>query len=347
MSSPDSAPAAAVFGCAGLGLSEDERRFFGDARPLGLILFERNCRDPAQLGALVEAFREAVGRARAPVLVDQEGGRVARLKPPHWRAAPPAARFGELARHDRGAAVEAVRLNAQLIGAELAALGVSINCAPVADVPVADGHDVIGDRAFSAAPETVTALARAACEGLLEAGVLPVIKHLPGHGRARADSHRELPRVDASLEVLRRADFAPFRALADMPWAMTAHVLYSAVDARAPATVSPKVIAEVIRGEIGFEGVLVSDDLSMEALSGSLGARAGTALAAGCDVVLHCSGALAEMIEVAEAIGPVSAEGSRRLERAAAMARRPGRGDAAELLARLDELLSPPGRARP
>ena len=345
MSSDKSLPIPAIFGCAGLGLADDERRFFRDADPLGFILFERNCRDPDQVKDLITALRDAVGRGDAPVLIDQEGGRVARLKPPHWRLPPAAARFGALAEQDIEAAVEAARLNARLVAHDLHALDISVDCAPVADVPAAGGHDVIGDRAFSVVPDRVGTLARAVCEGLLEGGVLPVVKHIPGHGRAAEDSHREPPVVEASRDELRRVDFAPFHALSDMPWAMTAHVVYTAVDPEAPATTSSLVINDVIRGEIGFDGVLLSDDLSMGALNGAWEARAGAALAAGCDLVLHCTGELAAMVEIAAAVGRLSADAQRRLERAAAMIRPPREVEPAESLVRLERLLSAPVEA--
>ncbi len=326
-----------------------ERRLFREANPLGFILFERNCRDPEQVRDLVAALRQAVGRADAPVLIDQEGGRVARLGPPHWRLPPPPACFGELVARDPAPAVaaEAARLNARLIADDLYALGITVDCAPLADVLDASGHGVIGDRAFSARSDEVAALARAFCQGLLEGGVLPVIKHIPGHGRARVDSHRRRPVVEAPRQELRRRDFAPFKALNDMPWAMTAHVVYSTLDPDSPATVSALVIAGVIRGEIGFDGLLLSDDVSMAALSGSLAARTRAALGAGCDVVLHCSGELSEMAEVAEAAGPLSAAAQRRLARAAAMIGRPRAMEPAALLERLQRLLSTPAEARP
>ncbi len=335
---PMTPPLAVIFGLAGTALGEAERRFFADVRPLGFILFARNCESPEQVRALVRALRETVERETAPVLIDQEGGRVARLGPPHWRKAPAAGRFGALARRAPEAAEEAARLNARLLAAELLDLGITVDCAPVLDVRARDGHDVIGDRAFSDDPEIVARLGRAAVDGFLAGGVAPAIKHMPGHGRARADSHHALPVVDAPLEALRRCDFAPFRALADAPWGMTAHVAYAALDPL-PATVSARVIDAVIRGEIGFDGVLVSDDLAMEALSGALGARAAAALAAGCDVVLHCSGALDAMREIAAAARPLD---EAALERLAAAEARPRAGapfDAAAARARLDALL--------
>jgi beta-N-acetylhexosaminidase len=267
--------------------------------------------------ALVQDLRESVSRDDAPVLIDQEGGRVARLKPPHWRAAPAAGRIGALAARDRASALEAARLNATLIGHELADLGIDVDCAPVLDLQLPGAHaGVVGDRAFAAEPEVVAALGRGVCEGLLDAGVAPVIKHMPGHGRALVDSHEALPRVTASLAELRESDFVPFERLATMPWGMTCHVVYAAIDPERPATTSSKVIAEIIRGEIGFEGVLLSDDLSMEALAGGLGERAARAVAAGCDVVLHCNGRLVEMREVAAAAGELSAAAATRLRSA-------------------------------
>lgn len=310
------APKAAIFGCAGPALTAQERAFFAANNPLGFILFARNVATPDQVRLLVKSFRDAVGRPDAPVLIDQEGGRVARLKPPHWRAAPAAARIAALADGDADAACEAAWLNARLIGAELRALGIDVDCAPVADVPVAGSHNVIGDRAYGTDPGRVATIARAAALGFIDAGVLPVIKHIPGHGRARADSHLELPVVDTPREVLETTDFVPFRALADMPWAMTAHVLYTALDRERPATTSPTIIREIIRGRIGFQGVLVSDDLSMKALGGTFGDRARAALAAGCDVALHCNGDMTEMQEIAAAAPALTAEAQARLERA-------------------------------
>ena len=332
-------PRAVIFGCAGPRLGAGERRFFAAARPLGFILFERNCETAKQVRALVDSLRDAVGRAGAPVLIDQEGGRVARLRPPEWRAAPAAERFGELARHDLAAAREAARLNARLIAAELHELGISVNCAPVLDVPAPGAHDVIGNRAFGADPRIVAVLGAEVCAGLLAGGVLPLIKHTPGHGHAMCDSHLDVPVVDAPLEALRETDFAPFRALADTPWAMTAHVVYTALD-DLPATVSRRVIEDVIRGEIGFGGLLVTDDLSMAALSGGLGQRARAALAAGCDVVLHCGGDLDEMGEVADAVGPLSDAAQARVAAAEARRTPPEPIDTARAAARLDSRLA-------
>jgi beta-N-acetylhexosaminidase len=309
-------PSAVIFGCAGTELSAAERDFFQAAAPLGFILFQRNCASPAQVAALVAALRQAIDRPDALVLIDQEGGRVARLKPPHWPAYPAAAALGALGAQ----AEEAVRLGARLIAADLAALGVSVDCLPVLDLPVGAADKVIGDRAYGDDAARVAALGRAACEGLLAGGVLPVLKHIPGHGRAFVDSHAALPTVAAARADLEARDFAPFRALADMPLAMTAHIVYTAIDPERPATLSARVIDEVIRAHIGFDGLLLTDDLSMRALGGGFGERAAAALGAGCDVVLHCNGDMAEMRAVAAAVPPLAAAGRRRL--AAAQARR-------------------------
>jgi beta-N-acetylhexosaminidase len=310
------APLAILFGCAGERLSAAERAFFADADPLGFMLFQRNCREPDQVRALVAEMRDCVGRDDAPVLVDQEGGRVARLKPPHWRRYPAPAQLAALPE-----AEEAVWLGARLIADELAGLGVTIDCLPVLDLPVADADGVIGDRAYGSDPTQVARLGRVACEGLLAGGVLPVVKHMPGHGRARVDSHRALPVVDADVGLLEETDFAPFRALADMPWAMTAHVVFGALDARRPATLSPMVIDRVIRGSIGFAGVLVSDDIGMGALAGGFGERAAGALAAGCDLAMHCSGRLDEMAAAAAAASPLRPEAAARIARGEALRR--------------------------
>lgn len=312
MSADAERPRAAVFGCAGERLSEWEARFFADTDPVGFILFRRNCRSPGQVRELVAALRETVERADAPVLIDQEGGRVARLGPPNWRAYPAA---GDIAALPDPLADEAARLGARLIADDLAQLGVTVDCLPVLDLPAVDADPVIGDRAYGSDPARAATLGEAAASGLLGGGVLPVIKHIPGHGRARVDSHLACPIVEASHEELSRSDFAPFRALAHMPWAMTAHIVYRALDPDMPATLSRRVIGDIIRGEIGFVGVLVSDDLSMQALGGGLGERAARALAAGCDLVLHCNGDPAEMEAVAAATGPLSAAAAARLER--------------------------------
>jgi beta-N-acetylhexosaminidase len=289
----------AIYGCTGPALSASERDFFRDVQPWGFILFARNIEEPDQVRALVAALRETVGDHSAPVLIDQEGGRVARLKPPIWHQRPPAARFGAVYVENPENAREATYLNARLIAHDLAQLGINVDCLPVLDVPVPGAHDVIGDRAFAADPATIIDLGRAQIEGLMEGGVLPVMKHIPGHGRAGADSHLALPRVTASREELSASDFVTFRSLDSCPIAMTAHVVYDSIDPQRPATTSPKVIRDVIRGEIGFDGLLMSDDLSMQALDGPLEVRAKAALFAGCDVVLHCNGSMDEMKDVA------------------------------------------------
>jgi beta-N-acetylhexosaminidase len=260
-----------------------------------------------------------VGRGVAPVLIDQEGGRVARLCPPEWRAYPAAA---EIAARSDPIALEAARLSARLMAEDLFELGVTVDAAPVLDLPACGADRVIGNRAWGAEPARVARFGRAVCEGLLAGGVLPIIKHIPGHGRARVDSHKALPHVDDERTALSRADFAPFRALADMPWAMTAHIVYTAIDNAAPATLSRVVIDSVIRGEIGFDGVLVSDDVSMGALAGSFAERTRRALDAGCDLVLHCNGDMREMEEVAASARPLTSESQARVERAEALRRR-------------------------
>jgi beta-N-acetylhexosaminidase len=309
---PDNAPLAVVLGCSGERLTVPERDFFAAADPVGFILFRRNCASPDQVRDLVASLRGCIGRDDAPVLIDQEGGRVARLHPPHWRRYPSAARLASL---PDPSAETATRLGARLIADDLARLGITVDCLPVLDLPVSGADPVIGDRAYGSDPERVARLAGAVCAGLLDGAVLPILKHIPGHGRARVDSHSACPRVETSYKELANSDFAPFRALAAMPWAMTAHIVYSAIDPRAPATLSARVIAEVIRGEVGFDGVLISDDLSMRALGGGLGERTRQALAAGCDLALHCNGDPAEMEEVVSAARPISALTAVRLGR--------------------------------
>ena len=330
--------APVVFGCSGLRLTGDERRFFAKLRPLGFILFARNCDNPAQVKELVGELRDAIACPQAPVMIDQEGGRVARLKAPHWRLPPPAKPFGQLYARAPAAAREAARLNARLIAHDLERLGIDVDCAPVLDLPMPDAHDIIGDRAFSDRPEPMVALAHAFCEGLAEGGVAPVIKHIPGHGRARADSHVTLPVVEASEKDLEARDWEPFRQLNDSPWAMTAHVLYRSLDAERPATVSPKVISRVIRGAIGFDRVLISDDIGMSALGGGFAERGAASLDAGCDVVLHCSGKLDEMRQAADGLAPTSPKAAKRLESALKRAQ-PSSFDRASALARLSALL--------
>jgi beta-N-acetylhexosaminidase len=290
--------------------------------------------------ALVADLRAAAGRPDAPVLIDQEGGRVARLRPPHWPLRPPAERLGALARRDLEAGREAATLHARLIAADLAALGISVDCAPVLDLALPRRTKAIGDRALAADPGLVARLGQAMIEGFLAGGVLPVIKHLPGHGRARRDSHVGLPVVAAGAEVMARTDWLPFRACRRAPLAITAHVLYPALDPARPATLSPTIVAEVIRGRIGFQGALLSDDLSMGALRGTLFERTAAARAAGCDLALHCNGKLAEMAEVLDAAGSLEGAGAARAEAALARLRAPRPFDVAAGQARLDRLLA-------
>jgi beta-N-acetylhexosaminidase len=295
--------------------------------------------------SLVTTLRDVVGRD-APVLIDQEGGRVQRLGPPHWPKYPPGAAYARLYDRDRAAGLAAARLGARLIAADLAALGIDVDCLPLADVPTADGNPVIGDRAYGDEPEKVAAIAAALADGLREGGVLPVLKHLPGHGRATADSHEKLPIVMTDRSVLERTDFAAFRPLAELPLGMTAHVVYAAVDPDEPATTSATVIADVIRGTIGFTGLLMSDDVSMQALSGSIAARTRAALAAGCDVALHCNGTAAEMREVASEAPPLAGSAARRADAALAARRAPQPLDVAAARERFARIMADqPGAA--
>jgi beta-N-acetylhexosaminidase len=329
---------AAIYGCSGPVLTEAERDFFGEVRPWGFILFRRNVETPDQVRTLVADLRTSIDDPDAPVLIDQEGGRVQRLGPPHWPKYPPGAAWLR-STNDPSTARELVRLGARLMAHDLKALGITVDCVPVMDVPVPGAHDIIGDRAYAQDPGTVTRLGRAAAEGLLAGGVLPVIKHIPGHGRAFADSHKDLPVVHADFETLDGWDFAPFKAMSDMPMAMTAHVVYDAVDPKRPATTSKKAI-RMIREHLGFHGLLMTDDLSMQALSGSLTDRAETALKAGCDVVLHCNGQMDEMKAVAKGVGKL--KGRAKARAAAALARMvhtPEPLDVVEARARLDAAL--------
>src|SRR5277367_6483528 len=289
---------AFITGVAGPALTNEERQFLRDAQPWGFIVFLRNIAGPDPLRRLIGEFRSAVGRD-APVLIDQEGGRVQRLGPPHWPSYPPGALFGQLYDLEPTLGLSAARLSARLIAADLSELGISVDCLPLADVPVAGADAVIGDRAYGTEPEKVAAIARAVTEGLEQGGILPVLKHIPGHGRATADTHFRLPRVDTPQAELERVDFAAFQPLADLPMAMTAHVVFSALDPAQPATTSATMVQQVIRGVIGFQGLLMSDDVSMNALAGSIAERTRAIVAAGCDMVLHCNGKLEEMRQVA------------------------------------------------
>jgi beta-N-acetylhexosaminidase len=309
-------PACAfITGIEGPVLAPAERAFLRAADPWGFILFKRNVEQPSQVQRLVAELREAVGRD-APVLIDQEGGRVQRIGPPHWPTYPAGSAYGALYDLDHAAGLEAARLGARLIASDLTALGIDVDCVPLADVPVAGADPVIGGRAYGDTADKVSAIAQAVAAGLMDGGVLPVLKHLPGHGRANADSHERLPMVEADRATLEASDFQAFRPLAKLPLGMSAHVVYTAVDSDEPATTSRQVIAEVIRGWIGFDGALMSDDLTMNALSGSLAERARAALAAGCDLALHCNGKMHEMEQIAREAPRLAGEAARRTQAA-------------------------------
>ncbi len=329
---------AFIAGCEGLSLSDAEAAFFRETQPWGLILFARNVDTREQIAALTAHFRDIAGRPDAPVLIDQEGGRVQRMRAPNWRAYPPGRAYAELYARDAIAGLRATRLVYRLLAQDLVEAGINVDCVPVLDVPQPGSHDIIGDRAFGMMPDQVALLGGAAAQGLMDGGVLAIIKHIPGHGRAFADSHLELPVVDAPLAELELVDFPPFAALADIPMAMTAHVVYSAIDPEACCTLSRKVIGQVIRGQIGFDGLLMSDDLSMKALKGSYADRTRAALSAGCDVVLHCNGAMAEMREVAAAAGPLEGASLARAERALSFLRSPQPFDEAAAVSALEQL---------
>jgi beta-N-acetylhexosaminidase len=320
---------AFISGCSGTSLNDAEREFFARERPCGFVLFARNCVSPEQLRALVASYREAVGSDDVLVLIDQEGGRVQRLRPPHWRDMPPARSYGLLYERDPEAAKRAAFAGARLMAQELLDCGINVNCTPVLDLPQQGAHEIIGDRAFGSDPDMVIALGRAVMDGTLAGGVLPVIKHVPGHGRALADSHLSLPHIDASQAELEAYDFVPFRALRDAPLAMTAHVLMPAFDDRRPATISPVIMGEVIRGFIGLDGLVMSDDIGMRALRGPFAERAREVIAAGCDVVLHCSGDFAEMVATASAAPPLDGIAAERLARAIRQLRPPQAFDVA------------------
>jgi beta-N-acetylhexosaminidase len=313
---------AFIIGLAGLEITAGERAFIREAQPWGLIIFKRNVNTPAQVTELSRSFRGAVGR-QAPVLVDQEGGRVQRLGPPHWPNYPPGARYGALYDREKSLGLACARLAGHLIAADLINVGLDVDCLPIADVPAPGGDPVIGDRAYGTEPSKVAAIAAAIAQGLQAGGVLPVLKHLPGHGRASADSHHKLPVVDTSRATLEASDFAAFKPLAHLPLGMTAHVVFSAIDPAQPATTSVTMVQQVIRGFIGFQGLLMSDDVSMGALSGTIAERSQAALRAGCDVVLHCNGDLAEMTAVAGAVPELTGEAARRADAALAARRAP------------------------
>jgi beta-N-acetylhexosaminidase len=336
---------AFITGISGLSLTDAERAFLRDAQPWGVILFKRNIETPDQVRALTAACRDALGRD-APVFVDQEGGRVQRLSAPHWPAYPPARAFGDIYDRDRDQGLHAATLGSRLIASDLRQVGIDADCLPVADVPVAGADQVIGDRAYGVEPGKVAELAKAAADGLLAEGVLPVVKHVPGHGRATADSHHALPVVQADRATLEATDFAPFRALSSLPMAMTAHVVFSAIDPVAPVTTSAIMVRDVIRNFIGFQGLLMSDDVSMKALSGTLAERSTAALAAGCDVVLHCNGDMTEMEAVASASPVLGGEAGRRADAALSLRAAPQPFDVAQSRALFAQMMSPHAAGR-
>ena len=331
---------AFICGLQGTELSEDERAFLREARPWGAILFKRNIADPWQVRRLCRAVREVLG-PDAPLLIDQEGGRVQRIGPPHMRAYPPGSAYGRLYELNPLLGVEAARIGAKLIALDLLALGINVDCVPILDVPVEGGTQAIGDRALGSTVDSVTTLGAAQIEGLMSGGVLPVMKHIPGHGRATVDSHKELPRAEATLAELEAQDFAPFRLLAaKCPLGMTAHVVFSEIDPTTPATLSASIIGRMIRERIGFDGALMSDDISMGALSGDFRGRAEAAIRAGCDLVLHCNGDLAEASEVAAGAPELEGEALRRTDGALAARQKPDQVDRPALEARFDALLA-------
>jgi len=331
---------AAIYAPEGLELTRDERRFFKDADPAAFILFRRNCEDPQQLQRLTDSLRDLTGRADLPILIDQEGGRVARMRPPVWPAFPAAERFADLYRAAPSSAIEAARSNARALALMLRSCGINVDALPLLDVRQEGASDIIGDRALGSEPMQVAALGRAVLDGLASAGVVGIIKHMPGHGRALVDSHKELPVVTASAEEL-ESDLEPFERLAWAPMGMTAHVIYTAWDPDRPASMSPIVIGNIIRGRIGFDGWLMSDDIGMEALKGDFGSRAAGVVAAGCDAALHCSGNMEEMAAVAEAVPSMTAEAEARLARAMATTMLEPEGpDFAEEIAKRDTLLA-------
>ena len=330
---------AAIYGLAGEALTADERDFFRDADPVGYCLFWRNCASPEQLRALTDSLRDLHGREDLPILIDQEGGRVARMRPPVWPGFPAAGKFGELYKVAPASAIEAVRANAQAIALMLKEAGLNVNCLPLLDVRQEGASDIIADRAFGCEPMQVAALGRAVLEGMAAAGVVGVVKHMPGHGRALEDSHKERPVVEACEEEL-EIDLEPFATLSDAPMGMICHVVYSAWDAERPASLSPVVTGDIIRGRIGFDGLLISDDLCMHALSGSFAGRASGVLDAGSDVALHCSGRMDEMVDLASGARPMTGLAMERLERAmASVSGAEGGASFEELAAKRDALL--------
>lgn len=329
----------AIFGCAGTALTSDERAFFAKVKPAGFIIFARNVEDPDQLAALIKDMKTTVGRHKVPILIDQEGGRVQRLSKPYWREYPAMGVFGKIAKEDPTRAASALRLNCRLIADDLRRVGINVNCLPVLDIINGGADPVIGDRAFSDDPTVVSAFGRIVIDALREGGVLPVVKHLPGHGRATADSHLELPEVSAPIADMDETDFIPFKALADAPFGMTAHVKYKDIDPNQCATLSKVVIGRIIRMKMGFTGLLMSDDLSMKALTGSFADRARLAFSAGCDLVLHCNGDMDEMQAVASVCHVASIKLEKRLASLISEADKATRADRGDLIQRYETLM--------
>jgi beta-N-acetylhexosaminidase len=334
---------AFITGIASTALSAAERAFIHTERPWGFILFKRNIETPGQVALLVDELKKCTGRTEVPVLIDQEGGRVQRLGPPHWPVYPPGAVFGKLYDIDETLGLSAARLSARLIAADLWELGINVDCLPLADVPVAGADAVIGNRAYGTEPGKVAAIASVVTEGLREGGILPVLKHIPGHGRATTDSHLRLPTVDTPKNELEKTDFAAFQPLAGLPMAMTAHVVFSVLDPVHPATTSATIINQVIRGVVGFQGLLMSDDVSMKALSGSIAERTKAIFSAGCDMVLHCNGDLEEMRDVAAETPELSGKALERANQALASRRRPQPFDRSAARAELEAMMSQAG----
>ena len=331
---------ALIFGCAGLQLSEEEIHFFREHQPWGFILFGRNIESRQQVVQLTSQMRQCVGRDNAPILIDEEGGRVQRLRPPHWCSNPPGRLLGELYGKNQDRGKRAAWLQSRLIAHDLGEIGVNVDCLPVLDVPIAGAHDAIGDRAYSFDPDIVAIIGKAVIEGLLAGGVLPIVKHMPGHGRSFGDSHHELPRVDAGLEQLLATDFKPFAALNDAAMAMTAHIIFEAIDRDNPATTSPVLIKDIIRGHIGFDGLLMSDDVSMNALSGDYATRTQSIFAAGVDIVLHCNGLMDQMIEVAGVTPVLTGNALDRANLALSQLQRTQNVDVDGLRGEFDQLIS-------
>jgi len=314
---------ALIIGCTGTKLSAEEIKFIGEIKPWGLILFRRNIIDPSQIKALTSHFREIVGRPNAPVLIDQEGGRVQRMGPPHWRKYPAAAQYLKASRGNVNEAAQLARLSSRLIAQDLGDCGINVDCMPVLDCPVIGSNDAIGDRAYASEPEAISQIGRAAAQGMLDGGVLPIIKHMPGHGRAMVDSHYALPVVKEPIDILENTDFYPFKRLNDLPVAMTGHIVFDAIDPTGPATTSAKIIRDIIRGWIGFDGLLLSDDVSMKALAGGFRERTHALFEAGCDIALHCNGVMEEAEAVAAASPVLTGPSLERANRALSLLERP------------------------